>query len=141
MRRELDVLHLLIRDDHPFGIRTLVDLRANAKPGGCGRRTDQMDHRRQTDQGLAAPIHGDIGEQTMLDAVPFAGAGRIVADRNGPSGAIGNALQLPFPPPQHRTMSGSAVAIRQPGRVVGRASLFGQTESLLVGCVAIWRAF
>ena len=124
MRGELDVLHLLIRDDHPLGVRTLVDLGANAKPGGRGRRTDQMDHRRQTDQGLAAPVHGDIGEQTMLDAIPFAGAGRIVADRDGPSGAIGNALQLPFPPSQSGSVAASGIGRNQKVRStpVGRSS-------------------
>jgi hypothetical protein len=33
-----------------------------------------------TDQRLAAPVHRDEGEQTMLDLVPFAGAGWQVGD-------------------------------------------------------------
>ena len=124
MRREADAFHLLIADDHPFGIRTLVYLGANAKSGGGGRCTDQMDHRRQTDQGLAAPVHGDIREQTMLDAVPFAGAGRIVADRDSPSGAIGKALQLPFPPSQSGSVAAPGIGRDQKmrGTPVGRTS-------------------
>jgi hypothetical protein len=31
-------------------------------------------------QWSAAPVDGDLGEQPVLDLVPFAGAGRVVAD-------------------------------------------------------------
>src|SRR5215204_637734 len=47
-------------------------------------------------QGRAAPVHGDVGEEPMLDLVPLAGTRREVADRDRQAGAIGQLLQLPF---------------------------------------------
>jgi hypothetical protein len=35
-----------------------------------------------TDQRLAAPVLGDVRKHAVLDLVPFAGAGREVADVN-----------------------------------------------------------
>ena len=105
MGREMDPLHLLVLDDHGLGIRSLVDLGAHAKPFLRCRPADQVDHRGQTDQRLASPVHGDIGEQAMLDAVPLARARRIVADRDRQARAIGKALQFPFPQPQSRTVA------------------------------------
>ena len=43
------------------------------------RRSDQLDDDLVADQRLAAPVLGDEGEQTVLDPVPFAGAGRQMA--------------------------------------------------------------
>ena len=34
-------------------------------------------------QWLGSPVLGDLGEQAMLDGIPFGGAGEIVSDRNG----------------------------------------------------------
>jgi hypothetical protein len=35
-----------------------------------------------TDQGFATPVHGEDGEQSWLDAIPLAGAGREMTDGN-----------------------------------------------------------
>ena len=40
---------------------------------------------------------GDVGEQSVLDAVPLAGAGRQMDDRHGEARLVGEALQLAFP--------------------------------------------
>jgi hypothetical protein len=38
---------------------------------------------------------GDVGEQSMLDPVPFAGAGRKVDDGHGKAGLVDEALDRP----------------------------------------------
>ena len=39
-------------------------------------------------QWLGSPVLGDLGEQTMLDGIPFGSAGRVVSDRNGDAECI-----------------------------------------------------
>ena len=40
--------------------------------GGCG---DGLDDDFVTGQGSAAPVHRDVGEQSVLDFIPLAGSG------------------------------------------------------------------
>ena len=49
------------------------------------------------EQRLAAPVLGDEGEQAVLDAVPFAGAGRVMGDGDGQPGSVGELLQFDLP--------------------------------------------
>ena len=63
------------------------------------------------DERLAAPVLGDVGEQSVLDAVPLAGAGRQMDDRHGEARLVGEALQLAFP-----QMNAGAVAAAAIGR-------------------------
>src|SRR5215510_4631146 len=62
-----------------------------------------------TDQGLAAPIHADIREQTMVNFVPFTRAGRKMADRDIQSARVGKPLQLAFPQPHAVTMTPATI--------------------------------
>ena len=48
-------------------------------------------------QGAAAPVHRDVAEQPVLDFVPFAGAGRQVADVDGEAGLGGESGQFGLP--------------------------------------------
>jgi hypothetical protein len=48
-------------------------------------------------QGFATPVLGDEGEHWVLYAVPFAGSGRVVSDRDSQSGLIGELLQFDLP--------------------------------------------
>ena len=47
-------------------------------------------------QGSPAPVHRDVGEQPMLDFIPFRGAGWEVADGDGEAGGVGQRGQLFF---------------------------------------------
>src|SRR3712207_8625800 len=51
----------------------------------------------------------DEGEQPVLDLVPFAGAGREVADAERQARLVGQPLQLPRPQPQPRAVAPPAV--------------------------------
>jgi hypothetical protein len=59
----------------PFGY-VGIDLAANFQTGFGGRRADRLDNDLVADERLATSVHGDEGEQAMLDLVPFAGAER-----------------------------------------------------------------
>ena len=43
---------------------------------------------------MAPPVLRDEGEQAMFDAIPFAGSGRQMCDRNGQPGLVGQRLQF-----------------------------------------------
>jgi hypothetical protein len=50
-----------------------------------------------TEQRPAAPVDADKREHAMLDAVPFAGARRVMGDRDSKAGFIGQLLKLDLP--------------------------------------------
>ena len=61
------------------------------------------------DQRLAAPVLGDVGEEAMLDLVPFAGAGRKVATVTASPVSLAKRLQFAFPQPDPRTVAAAAI--------------------------------
>src|SRR3982751_921298 len=75
------------------------------------------------DERFAAPVLGDVGEQSVLDAVPFAGAGRQMDDRHGEAGLVGEALQLAFPQMNARAVTTAAIGRDQKTSRTGIASL------------------
>jgi len=57
-------------------------------------------------QWLGSPVFGDLGEQTMLDGIPFGRAGRVVSDRNGDAECIAHVcLDFGFPGPGGATVA------------------------------------
>ena len=67
-------------------------------PSFCRDRPgDEMDDRFVIPQRLTAPIGGDEGKQPVFDLVPFAGAWRQMANRNGDARFIGEILQFALP--------------------------------------------
>jgi hypothetical protein len=48
-------------------------------------------------EGPPPPVDGDEAEHAVLDPVPFAGAGRVVAHRDRQAGLGGQSGQLDFP--------------------------------------------
>ena len=65
----------------PFWIGVGVDAAGDGEAGFGRGGGDQLDDDLMADQRLAAPVLGDEGEQAVLDAVPFAGAGRQMGRR------------------------------------------------------------
>src|SRR5690242_16758578 len=78
--RDVDRLHLSFSDLEAFGVEVSIDFSANFETCFGARRADELNDDLMTDQRLAPPVHGDEGEQAMLDLVPFAGARRQVGD-------------------------------------------------------------
>ena len=82
---------------------------------------DQLDDDLMADQRLAAPVLGDEGEQAVLDAVPFAGAGRQMADGDRHPEFVGQHLQFALPQPHARAVAAAAIGGDQQPRGGGIA--------------------
>ena len=90
-------IHLSIRLHHSGRILSLVKLGFDPKSCIGSRIAYQIDNGLKCPQWLASPILRNVAEHTMLDLVPFAGAGREVADVDAHTHLIGKLLQLVFP--------------------------------------------
>ena len=95
--RDVDRLHLSFSDLEAFGVEVSIDLAAYFEACFGARRADELNDDLMTDQRLAPSVHGDEGEQAMLDLVPFAGARRQVGHGYLQVGLIGEALQFALP--------------------------------------------
>ena len=80
MRGNIDRGHFAIADFHSGRIGGVIDLAFDVQSGAGRGRGDQLHDGLVADQRLTAPVLCDEREQTMLDPVPFAGAGRQMAD-------------------------------------------------------------
>src|SRR5215470_13441895 len=76
---------------------------------------------------FAAPILADVGEQTMLNTVPFAGAGGQMIDRHLQSCVVGETLQLALPKADTSAVAAAAVGGDDQALGVG---ITGLTEPL-----------
>ena len=79
------------------GVGAGVEVGADGQPGGGAGGADQVDDDLVAGQGPAAPVQGDLGEQPVLDLVPFAGARRQVADGDRQAGLGGELGELDLP--------------------------------------------
>ena len=109
MPLEPDSRHLRVGHGHAVGVAALIDLRPNAQTGAAVRGTDQAHDRGQIHERCAAPVHRDVREQPMFDAVPFAGARRKVTHGDREAGAIREALQFPFPQSEARPIAATGI--------------------------------
>src|SRR5438270_1513109 len=109
MPLEADGRHLRVGDGHAAGVAALIDLRPNAQTGAAVRGTDQAHDGGQIHEWRAAPVHRDVREQAMFDAVPLAGARRKVTDGDREAGAIREALQFPFPQSEARPLAATGI--------------------------------
>src|SRR5450755_3022871 len=62
-----------------------------------------------THKWLASPVVGNEREQTMLDLVPLAGAGRKVTDRQRQLDVVSQLLQGNFPQTSARAVAPAAI--------------------------------
>ena len=109
MRREIDGGKLGVLDDDAGLVGIGIDLGANLEAGfGCGR-CDQLDDDLVADQRFATPVLSDEGEETVLDLVPLAGAGRQVTDCNSKAEFVGEPLQFELPQAQACSVAAAAV--------------------------------
>jgi len=106
---QVDGSHTEIGDLDAFGIFVFVELSAHLEAGfGC-RRGDQLNDRAIAAQRFASPVDRDEREETVLDLVPFAGAGWQVTHRDGKFEFVRQLLKLDFP--ETYTMPVAAAAI------------------------------
>ena len=115
--------HFGIGDFDTFWIEALVDVASDGKAGIGGSGADQLDDDVVADERLAAPVLGDVGKEAMLDAVPFAGAGRQMGDGDFETGFVGKALEFTFPEADTGAVAAAAVGGDGQGSSLGIALL------------------
>ena len=94
VRCEVDGGELGVGNLDAFGVFFLIQFSADFEAGlGC-RRRDQLNDGAIAPQRLPPPVDGDERKEPMLDLVPFAGAGRQVADRDGSVEFVGQFLEF-----------------------------------------------
>jgi len=133
---DVEFRHLPVGDLHALRIEVAIDLAANLEPLGGRGADDQLDNHLMADQGLATPVLCDVGEQTVLDAVPLGGAGRMVGDCHCQARLIGETLKFALPQPDSCAVG--AAAIRGDGQAI-RAWIAGLTQFLLPATDAFHR--
>ena len=105
---DVDGGHLGCGDDNAFGVLAGVELAAHGEAGlGRGGR-DQLDNRAIVDERLARQFWL---MKEVLDLVPFAGAGRQVADHDIEAELVGQLLQFAFPQPHPRPVAAAPSAV------------------------------
>src|SRR5271168_833654 len=106
---DVDASHLFVGYDDAFGVAVFVDI-AGYGQAGIGRcRSDELENDLMADEGLAAPVLGDVSEETVLDLVPFAGAGRQMSHGDRQAGFVGQALNLALPKAHSIAVAAAAI--------------------------------
>jgi len=91
---------LLLFGEFDFGgVEVGVEFAADGQ--ACGGRGvgDEIDDGLVCLEWSSAPVAGDLREQSVLNFVPFAGAGWVVADDDVQSGVGGELGEFEFPEP------------------------------------------
>ena len=68
---DVEALHLDVTDFDAFLVGSRVEGAFYPETGFGGRRGDQFDDGEPIRERSAAPVLGDVAEQTVLDLVPF----------------------------------------------------------------------
>src|SRR5215831_2723165 len=75
---------------------------------------NEVEHLLVADQWLGSPVFGDLGEQAMLDGIPFGGTGGVVSDGNGEAEGVAQLpLDFRFPNPGSATVAAPGVGQKQ----------------------------
>ena len=106
---DVDLGHFGLGDLDAARIKRAVDVASDSEAGGRGGGADELDDDLMAHQRLAAPILGDAGEQSVLDAIPFAGTRRQIDDRHGKTRLVGEALKFTLPQADAGAIAATAV--------------------------------
>jgi len=74
MAGDVEAFHFGIAHLDAFHISPRVERAGDLQSGLGGRSADQRDDGDMIHQGMAAPVLGDVTEQTVLDLVPLCAA-------------------------------------------------------------------
>lgn len=97
---QVDLLHLLIRHAATSEILAAIEATRDRQPFRRSRTRNQVDDRFVVSKRFTAPVPRDEREESVLDFVPFAGARREVADRQGEAGGVGQCLEFDLSQPE-----------------------------------------
>jgi hypothetical protein len=99
-----------IADFDALRIAALVDVANDGEAGIGSSGADQLNDDLVADERFAAPVLGDIGKEAVLDAVPFAGAGRQMGDGYNEAGFVGKALEFTLPEADAGAVAAAAIS-------------------------------
>ncbi len=74
---------------------------------------DQVYDRFKVDQRFSPPVETNEREEPVLDPIPFAGAGRVMANGNSHSCYVAQILQVQFPGALPVSIAAAAVGANQ----------------------------
>src|SRR6266550_9060272 len=92
-------LPLLFGEFHPRGVEVRVEFALDGESGRGRSVGDEVDDGLVGFQRPSPPVDGDSGEEPVLDLVPFAGAGWVMADRDLKAGGSGQLGEFVLPQP------------------------------------------
>ncbi len=69
----------------------------DSQTGFCGGFLDKGEHSLQRSQRLSGPIDRNLAEEAILDGIVFGSTSWIMANHNGDTQFIGQALEFVFP--------------------------------------------
>ena len=94
---DVEGVHLIVGHLDPLGILVFVKHGMNDKPLARSGIGDQVDDDLVARERDPLPVHADVGEEPMLDFVPFRGSRREVAHPDRPADLVGKRLKLLLP--------------------------------------------
>ena len=106
---DIDLLHLFVCNFASGRVFPSIQPAAHLQPFRSGRIGDEFDDRFVIAQRFTTPIRRDKREQPVLDLVPFAGAGRKMANGDGKPGLVREPLKFIFPQTQSPAVAPATV--------------------------------
>jgi hypothetical protein len=108
-----------------------VEIGGHDQAGFGAGSADEFEHFFVAVQGFGSPVFGDLGEQPVLDGIPFGSAGRIVSDGDREAEAIAQlTLEFDLPGPGSATIAAAGVGQEQKlGRAAVAAGSFAFSPS------------
>ena len=100
------------------GIVATVEVSGDRQSGLSSGGTDEAEDLMIAVERFAGPVLGDFREETMLDGVPFGGAGRVVGNRESQTERV-SQLSLEFGFPRTATIAIAAAGVAQNEELAG----------------------
>ena len=87
-----------------------IQIRSHDEAGSGARGANEIEHLLVAVERLGGPVLGDFREQTVLDRIPFRGAGRIMDDGGGHAKCVAQlGLDFGLPSPGTATVTATRV--------------------------------
>src|SRR3990170_5780021 len=109
MPSQIDLRKCVVINRYARFVIPLVESCAHLEAGLRAGRCNQLHNGLERLQALACPRLADECEHPMLDLVPLAGPGRVVADRDVEPGRVSKGLNEVLPRPDARAVAATSV--------------------------------
>ena len=89
---DLDLIEIFVWDDDADRVGSRIELAAHLQSGPRRGVGDEVDDCLMRGQRTTACVHGDVGEEAVLDLIPLGGSGWEVTDPDRQARFIGETL-------------------------------------------------